>query len=172
MDIDETTLTNYCEMRREDFGYVAPMSSGGRSSPEAATAIPGALRLFNQAREAGVAVFFITGRRASPTTLRGHRGGGRDARRPRRTWRPQAFTDGQGCGCAMAGDAPCRPSPTSPRSAEQIVRRWLPHPHEPRRPVERSAGRSAGGHQHQAAEPVLFHPLAGSSPGDESGGPV
>jgi predicted secreted acid phosphatase len=36
------------------------------TSPEAATAIPGALRLFNKAREAGVAVFFITGRGGIP----------------------------------------------------------------------------------------------------------
>ncbi|HEX5285217.1 MAG TPA: HAD family acid phosphatase [Bryocella sp.] len=61
MDIDETTMTNWCEMRREDFGYVwslyRPYELTGT-----AVAIPGALRLFNEAREAGVAVFFITGR--------------------------------------------------------------------------------------------------------------
>lgn len=62
MDIDETTLTNYCEMRREDFGYIASLYRPWEVSPDAATAIPGALRLFNDAREAGVAVFFITGR--------------------------------------------------------------------------------------------------------------
>ena len=62
MDIDETTLTNYCEMRREDFGVIGPMYHAWETSPEAAMAIPGALRLFNKAREAGVAVFFITGR--------------------------------------------------------------------------------------------------------------
>jgi hypothetical protein len=61
MDIDETTLTNYCEMRREDFGYVASLYRPWELSA-AAVAIPGALRLFNEAREAGVAVFFITGR--------------------------------------------------------------------------------------------------------------
>ena len=66
MDIDETTLTNYCEMRREDFGLVSPMYQQWEISPEAATAIPGALRLFNQARAAGVAVFFITGRMGKP----------------------------------------------------------------------------------------------------------
>ncbi|HTV08359.1 MAG TPA: HAD family acid phosphatase [Candidatus Aquilonibacter sp.] len=61
MDIDETTLSNYCEMKREDFGYIwsiyRPYELSGT-----AVAIPGALRLFNEAREAGVAVFFITGR--------------------------------------------------------------------------------------------------------------
>ena len=62
MDIDETTLTNYCEMRREDFGYIAPLFGGWETSPEAAMAIPGALRVFNEARAAGIAVFFITGR--------------------------------------------------------------------------------------------------------------
>ncbi len=62
MDIDETTLTNWCEKRREDFGYIPSLYRPWEVSPEAAVAIPGALRLFNEAREAGVAVFFITGR--------------------------------------------------------------------------------------------------------------
>ena len=62
MDIDETTLTNYCEMLREDFGYIAALFSGWETSPDAAMAIPGALRVFNEARAAGIAVFFITGR--------------------------------------------------------------------------------------------------------------
>src|SRR5579875_763373 len=62
MDIDETTLSSYCEMKRMDFGYIAGMSNEWVVTPEAAVAIPGALRLFNQAKGAGVAVFFITGR--------------------------------------------------------------------------------------------------------------
>jgi predicted secreted acid phosphatase len=62
MDIDETTLSNYCEMRREDFGFIASMFNGWLMNPESAIAIPGALRLFNEAKAAGVAVFFITGR--------------------------------------------------------------------------------------------------------------
>ncbi len=66
MDIDETTLSGYCEMKREAFGYVAPMFNGWVVSPEAAVAIPGALRLFGEAKAAGVAVFFITGRPGIP----------------------------------------------------------------------------------------------------------
>jgi hypothetical protein len=66
MDIDETTLTNYCEMRREDFGYIPELHSVWETSADAATAIPGALRLFNEARAAGLAVFFITGRPGIP----------------------------------------------------------------------------------------------------------
>ena len=62
MDIDETTLTNYCEMRREDFGFIEPLYRKWETSAESAMAIPGALRLFHEARAAGVAVFFITGR--------------------------------------------------------------------------------------------------------------
>jgi hypothetical protein len=62
MDIDETTLSSYCEMKREDFGYVSPMFNSWVVRPEAAVAIPGALRLFNEAKAAGVAVFFLTGR--------------------------------------------------------------------------------------------------------------
>jgi HAD superfamily, subfamily IIIB (Acid phosphatase) len=62
MDIDETTLSSYCEMKREDFGYVGPMFNGWVVTPAAAVAIPGALRLFDEAKAAGVSVFFITGR--------------------------------------------------------------------------------------------------------------
>ena len=62
MDIDETTLSSYCEMKREDFGYVGPMFNGWVVTPDAAVAIPGALRLFREAKAAGVPVFFITGR--------------------------------------------------------------------------------------------------------------
>jgi hypothetical protein len=62
MDIDDTTLSSYCEMKREAFGYVGPMFNGWTVTPEAAVAIPGAQRLFQEARAAGLAVFFITGR--------------------------------------------------------------------------------------------------------------
>ena len=62
MDIDETTLSSYCEMERESFGYIGAMWNGWVVSPDAAVAIPGALRLFNEAKAAGFAVFFITGR--------------------------------------------------------------------------------------------------------------
>ncbi len=62
LDIDETSLTNYCEMKHEDYGYIGPMFNEWLVSPESAMAIPGALRLFNKARAAGVDVFFITGR--------------------------------------------------------------------------------------------------------------
>jgi hypothetical protein len=62
MDIDETTLSSYCEMERESFGYVGAMFNEWVVSPEAAVGIPGALRLFNEAKADGFAVFFITGR--------------------------------------------------------------------------------------------------------------
>ena len=66
-DIDETSLSSYCEMQREDFGYIESMSNEWVVSPQAAVAIPGALRLFNRAKAAGVDVFFITGRHESQT---------------------------------------------------------------------------------------------------------
>jgi hypothetical protein len=62
MDVDETTLSSYCEMQREDYGYVGAMWDAWVVSPEAAVAIPGALRLFHEAKADGVAVYFITGR--------------------------------------------------------------------------------------------------------------
>lgn len=67
MDIDETSLSSYCEMQREDYGWIRDMSYSWVVSPQAAVAIPGALRLYNKARAAGLAVFFITGRPESQT---------------------------------------------------------------------------------------------------------
>jgi len=61
-DIDETTLSSYCEMKREDFGYVDAMFNAWVVTQDAAVPIPGSVRLFRQARAAGIAVFFITGR--------------------------------------------------------------------------------------------------------------
>jgi predicted secreted acid phosphatase len=62
LDIDETSLTSYCEEKREDFGYIPSMFDAWVVSPEASIHIPGTLRLFQHARAAGVSVFFITGR--------------------------------------------------------------------------------------------------------------
>jgi hypothetical protein len=62
MDVDETALTSYCQMKREDFGYIPTLFNEWVVGREAAVAIPGAVRLFNEAKAAGVAVFFITGR--------------------------------------------------------------------------------------------------------------
>lgn len=62
LDIDETSLTNYCEMKREDYGFISGPANEWAVSPEADMPLPGTLRLFNQARAAGIAVFFITGR--------------------------------------------------------------------------------------------------------------
>ncbi|HWZ52055.1 MAG TPA: HAD family acid phosphatase [Granulicella sp.] len=62
LDIDETSLTNYCEEMREDFGHIASLFNAWLVSPQASMPIPGTLRLFDHAREAGVSVFFITGR--------------------------------------------------------------------------------------------------------------
>jgi len=62
LDIDETSLSNYCEMKREDFGFLAPMFNAWEVSSEADMVVPGTLRLFQKARVAGIEVFFITGR--------------------------------------------------------------------------------------------------------------
>jgi hypothetical protein len=62
LDIDETSLSSYCELQREDFGFIPEMFNAWVVSPEAAIAMPGTLRLFRKARAAGVAVFFLTGR--------------------------------------------------------------------------------------------------------------
>jgi acid phosphatase len=62
LDIDETSLANYCEMKREAFGFIQAIYDGWLVSPEASMVIPGTLALYNKARAAGVEVFFITGR--------------------------------------------------------------------------------------------------------------
>jgi hypothetical protein len=67
LDIDETSLSSYCEEKREDFGYIPSMFEAWIVSPDASIPIPGTLRLFRHARGAGVAVFFITGRSGKGT---------------------------------------------------------------------------------------------------------
>jgi acid phosphatase len=75
LDIDETSLSNWPEIRVNDFGYiangacafvnnlpVAPCGSKEWDSAHQATAIAPTLALFNAAKANGVAVFFITGR--------------------------------------------------------------------------------------------------------------
>jgi acid phosphatase len=62
LDIDETSLANYCELKREAFGAIQPRFNEWLVSPEASMAITGTLALYNKVRAAGVDVFFITGR--------------------------------------------------------------------------------------------------------------
>jgi acid phosphatase len=62
LDIDETSLSNYCEMKREDYGYISTLYNAWEVSPEADVALPGTLRLYRKAQAAGIDVFFITGR--------------------------------------------------------------------------------------------------------------
>jgi acid phosphatase len=61
LDIDETTLSNYEEMVNADFAFIKPTFDAWVESAKA-PAIPGTLRLFNEAMRLGVKVFFITGR--------------------------------------------------------------------------------------------------------------
>jgi predicted secreted acid phosphatase len=67
MDIDETSVTSYCEMQRENYGYIPAMKSAWEITLDAAVAIPGALRLVQRAQAAKVDVFFITGRKENET---------------------------------------------------------------------------------------------------------
>jgi hypothetical protein len=64
-DIDETVLSKFCQMPVEDYGYLQPMDDAWTLTAQGLP-IPGALRLFNEAKADGVAVFFITGRPATP----------------------------------------------------------------------------------------------------------
>jgi acid phosphatase len=62
LDIDETSLSGFCELRREDYGFLLAQFNKWVVTPEASMPVPGTVRLFNKARAAGVEVFFITGR--------------------------------------------------------------------------------------------------------------
>jgi acid phosphatase len=62
LDIDETSMSGFCEIRREDYGFLIGPMNRWMMTPEAAVPIPGTVRLFNKARAAGLEVFFITGR--------------------------------------------------------------------------------------------------------------
>ena len=66
MDIDETSLSSYCEMKREDFGYLPALTNAWVVGPEAAVGIPGGIRIVAKAEAAGIAVFFLTGRPGVP----------------------------------------------------------------------------------------------------------
>ena len=61
LDIDETALSNYREMASQDYGYIPGAFDAWEDSAQA-TAIPGTLRLYQEAQRLGVTVFFITGR--------------------------------------------------------------------------------------------------------------
>lgn len=61
LDIDETTLSNWAEMDAANFEYNSKEFNAWVESAQA-PAIPGTLRLFNEARRLGVAIFFLTGR--------------------------------------------------------------------------------------------------------------
>lgn len=61
LDIDETALSNYKQMAAQDYGYV-PSAFDAWEDSALASAIPGTLRLYQEAQRLGVSVFFITGR--------------------------------------------------------------------------------------------------------------
>jgi acid phosphatase len=62
LDIDETSLSGFCELRREDYGFLLASFNKWVVTPDAAMPIPGTVQLFNKARATGIEVFFITGR--------------------------------------------------------------------------------------------------------------
>jgi len=61
LDIDETSLSNYDAINADNFTF-GP-NSQAEATNETGKAIPSTLELFNLAKQNGVAVFFITGRR-------------------------------------------------------------------------------------------------------------
>jgi predicted secreted acid phosphatase len=61
LDIDETSLSNWDEEKQDNYGYIAD-DWNAWVKRRACTAIPGTLRLYQEAEKDKVAVFFITGR--------------------------------------------------------------------------------------------------------------
>jgi HAD superfamily, subfamily IIIB (Acid phosphatase) len=61
LDIDETSLSNYEAIKADNFTF-GPKSQA-EATDETGKVIPSTLELFNLAKQNGVAVFFITGRR-------------------------------------------------------------------------------------------------------------
>ena len=61
LDIDETTLSNFDEMSNANFEYNSKEFNAWIESAQA-PAIPGTLRLYDEAQKLGVSVFFLTGR--------------------------------------------------------------------------------------------------------------
>jgi len=61
LDIDETSLSNYDAIQKDNFTF-GP-NSQAEATAETGVKIPSTLELFNLAKQSGVAVFFITGRR-------------------------------------------------------------------------------------------------------------
>jgi acid phosphatase len=61
LDIDETALSNYVEETGADFAYKPDAFNAWVQSAQA-SAIPGTLRLYKEAQQLGVSIFFITGR--------------------------------------------------------------------------------------------------------------
>ena len=61
LDIDETSLSNYEEMVKAGFAYDSAVFNAWVDSAKA-PAIPGTLRLYQEAQRLNVSVFFITGR--------------------------------------------------------------------------------------------------------------
>ena len=62
LDIDETSLSSYCEEVQEDFGYIPDRFEAWIVSQAASIPISGTVALVNRAHSLGVAIFFITGR--------------------------------------------------------------------------------------------------------------
>jgi acid phosphatase len=64
LDIDETTLSNWDEMSTANFEFDSKTFNAWVESAQA-PAIPGTLRVYDEAQRLGVSVFFLTGRSES-----------------------------------------------------------------------------------------------------------
>ena len=171
MDIDETTLTNYCEMRREDFGYIGPMYRPVGDEPGGGDSDPGRAAAVQQGARGGRGgVLHHRTRRESRTRCVQYIGVGDETRATAKNLEAAGFHGWAGLRLRNGEENHMPTIAYKSAGAAADCGRWLPHRPEPGRPVERSAGRPAGGYEREAAESVLFHSVAAL--GDESGGRV
>jgi len=109
LDIDETSLTNWEEIKEDDFGYHSKIFNDWLAEAKA-PAIKPTLELYNLARQRGVAVFFITGRRDSQDL--------REA--TMRNLKAAGFADWEGLILRPQGDKPCETYANRKETSETV----------------------------------------------------
>jgi acid phosphatase len=94
LDIDETSLSNWEEIKADDFGFHAKIWNDWVDSAKAPAITP-MLELYRFARQYGVAVFFITGRREP------------SRQSTEKNLQAAGYSDWQGLILRAQGDKPC-----------------------------------------------------------------
>jgi hypothetical protein len=141
LDIDETSLSNYDAINADNFTFGT--NSQGEAVNETGKVIPSTLELFNLAKQNGVAVFFITGRRENARAPHGEQPEARGLRR-------------LAAAVPQAGRVDRHHRPVQERRPGQHREPGLPHRRRQRGRSVLGPGRRPRGHRLQARQPVLL----------------